>query len=448
VLAYLALGTAAAQCVVHNPGGNKINVNRPREADVPGPGFSPVRYLNHALQDWLCFDAGYRSRLEGFTNGNFQPGNSDTYVLTRFRIGTLVKARSWLEVYGELQDSTAFWKDQPKAPPYQSTWDLRRGYVDLGTIEVSPVSFRIGRQDLNFGDGRILGTSYWRNASRGYDSVMMVVRWKDLYINSFAAAPVIAGANGLSHHQQGNNLHGIYSTWRNLIPGTDLEPYVLWRLTPGIRTEAGPAAKMDEKTYGLRWAGTRSWFDFTSEAVVQSGHIGSDRIRSLAWAGVAGYTFDKHRTRPRLFAEFDYASGDSDPRDGRHGTFDQIYPNIHGHNGLADQVAWQNLKQFRAGARISLRRNWTLAGTFNDWWLANPKDAFYNSSGTIVARDPRGLSGTHVGEEYDLESIFRVNRLLEFGTGIGRILPGGFLARTNHGRSYTYPYVMLNYNFY
>jgi hypothetical protein len=277
---------------------------------------------------------------------------------------------------------------------------------------------------------------------------MMVVRWNSVYVNAFASSPVMTFANGLSHHQQGNNLHGVYTTLRSAIPNSDLEPYLLWRLSPGFKTEGGQTAKIDEKLAGLRWAGTRGWWDFSTESVFEFGHVGTDRIR--AWAGIAdlGYTFDKHRLRPRLFAEFAYASGDRDPKDGRRGTFDQLYPNIHNHNGLADQVAWQNLKEFRAGARISPYRRWTVAPTYSTWWLANPTDGFYNSSGTIVARDPKGLSGTHIGEEFDLESYYRISRLFEIGAGIGRIFPGRFLASTGHGHSYTYPYVMLNYNFY
>jgi hypothetical protein len=182
--------------------------------------------------------------------------------------------------------------------------------------------------------------------------------------------------------------------------------------------------------------------------VGQVGAVGPDRIRAWAWTASAGYTFSTFRLRPRLFAEYDFASGDRNPTDGRRGTFDQLFPNIHGHNGLADQIAWKNLKEVRAGVRISLRRNWTVAATFNDWGLASATDAFYNSAGGVVARDPKGLSGTHIGEEYDLETSYRINHELELGAGIGRIFPGAFLAHTNRNHAYTYPYILLNYNFF
>jgi hypothetical protein len=207
-------------------------------------------------------------------------------------------------------------------------------------------------------------------------------------------------------------------------------------------------SRLNDKTIGVHWAGTRSAFDYDAEADGQVGNIGTDRVRAWAWTAITGYTFRSSRFKPRLFAEYGFASGDRNPKDGVHGTFDQLYPNIHDHHGLADQIAWQNLKEFRSGARFSPRRNWMVAGIYNDWWLASANDAFYNSSGGIVARDPKGLSGTHIGEEFDAETSYRVNRQLEIGSGIGRILPGGFLAATKHNHSYTYPYVMLNYNFY
>ena len=87
-----------------------------------------------------------------------------------------------------------------------------------------------------------------------------------------------------------------------------------------------------------------------------------------------------------------------------------------------------------------------LSGAYNDWWLASATDGFYGASGAIVARDPSGRSGAHIGREYDVQSSYRLNRNLEFGAVLGYIRSCGFLLRTNHALSYTYPYVMLNYN--
>lgn len=444
-IAALPLG---AQCIVENPGGSRVNANRPRDADVSEAKFSPLSEINHFLPDWICFTAGYRARLEGYDGGNFQAGNSDSYLLTRFRFGVLIKPSTWFKVYAELQDATAFWKDEPLAPPYQSTWDLRRLYIDLGDVEQDRLSFRVGRQDLNFGDGRLVGTSYWRNASKGFDAAEVNLNWDWMRISTFAASPVIVLDNGLSHHQEGNNLYGAYATLKHLIPNSAVEPYLFWRVSPAIRTEEGTLSHLDEKTFGARWSGAESGWDYDTEAAGQIGNIGTDRIRAWAGTGIIGYSLQRLRLRPRLFAEYSFASGDQNARDGTHGTFDQLYPNIHDHHGLADQVAWQNLKEVRTGVRVSLRRNWTLAGTYNNWWLASATDAFYNSSGTVVARDPKGLSGTHIGEEYDAETSYRINRQLELGSGFGHIFPGAFLVNTHHKYGYTYPYVMLNYNFF
>jgi hypothetical protein len=389
----------SAQCLIENPGGSKADANRPGDSDVPAAGFSPLSMLNRQLPEWLCFTAGYRMRYEGYTAGNFQEGNSDYYLLTRFRLGTSIRPVSWLRSYIELQDATAFSKTPPIGPPYQSTWDLRRAYVDIGDHEQSKFSLRVGRQDLAFGYLRLIGTAYWRNASRGYDAALAVVNLSWVRVNVFSAAPVIVYANGLSHHQAGNDLHGIYTVLKDPLPKSTIEPYVLWRLTPGFKTEAGAPGKVDEKTYGLHWAGAWSRLDYDTEIARQTGNIGTDRIRAWAWSAIAGYTISSSHLRPRVFVKYDFASGDRNPRDGVHGTFDQLYPNIHDHHGLADQVAWQNLKSVRTGMRVSLRPNWILAGAYNDWWLASANDAFYNSSGTVVARDPAGKSGTHIGED-------------------------------------------------
>ncbi len=425
------------QCLVNNPGGSKINPNRPIDADVPEARMSPISALNRTLPQWICFTAGYRVRAE------------PSSVLTRFRLGTLVRPNNWFNVYAELQDADAFFKAHPRTPPYQETWDLRRAYVDLGDVREGHWGLRVGRQDLMFEDGRLVGTSYWRNASRGFDAVEAVSNWSWINAAAFAASQVVVHDNGLSHHQPGNNLYGLDAKLPRTVPNVTIEPFLFWRVAPGFKAEDGAAARLDEKTIGARFAGTlRHAWDFDTEAARQIGRMGVNPISSLGWLAIAGYTFDRLPRKTRVFAEYDFASGDRNPADGIHHTFDQIAPNVHDHLGLADQFAWQNLRMFRAGVRVWLRRNWIVAGSWQDYWLASATDGFYNSSGVIVTRDPRGLSGTHIGEEYDIQTSYRLDRNLELGAGIGRMLPGSFLTNTGLRSPYNYPYILLSYNFF
>jgi hypothetical protein len=450
-ISFLLLASAAlrAQCVVNSAGGSKINPNRPSDADTPAARLSAMSMVNDRLPKWVCFTLGYRVRYEGYSGANFEPNSSDAYVLTRFRLGMLLTPTSWISVYSELQDANAFGKSGPLGPPYQETWDLRRAYADFGNMLEGHFALRAGRQDLNFEDGRLLGTSYWRNASKGYDAVEAVTNLSSVTATAFAASPVIAAENGLSHHMPGNNLYGLDGRFKKAVHSGLLEPFFFWRLTPNFKTETGAAAKLDEKIAGVRVAGTihKVW-DYDSEGVLDTGHLGSDRVLAWGWVGTGGYTFAKLRYRTRVFAEYDYASGDRTPGDGTRGTFDQLYPNVHDHLGLADQFAWQNLKAVRGGVRVWVRRNWTVAGVTGDYRLASAKDGFYQALGPIVARDPKGLSGTHIGTEYDIQTSYRLNRDLEFGAGIGHIVPGAFLKNTNHPEAYTYPYVMMSYNIF
>lgn len=426
----------AAQCLVDNPGGSKSNPNRPEDSEVPAARISPLSALNRTLPDRICFTAGYRTRVE------------DSYLLTRFRFGMLVKPAGWLHVYTETQDADAFFQAPSRRPPYQETWDLRRAYVDIGDMRDGHWAIRAGRQDLMFEGGRLVGTSYWRNASRGFDGIEGVSNWNWGSASIFAASPIILGDNGLSHPQRGNSLYGLDAKLSRLGPNITVEPFLFWRVVRGLTAQNGATAHLDEKTIGARIDGTVRAWDFEAEGAGQTGHLGADPIHAWAALAIAGYTFLHLPLKTRVFAESDFASGDRNPADGVHGTFDQISPNVHDHLGLADQFAWQNLRMVRAGVRVWLRKNWVVASAWQDYWLASRTDGFYNSSGALVARDHTGNSGSHIGEEFDVQASYRVDRNLEFGAGIGRFLPGIFLTNTGHGSIYNYPYVLMNYNFF
>lgn len=409
-------------------------------------GIDPLLALDEHLPKWIQFSGIDRLRFEGYKGLNFKPDGEDAYLLNRFRLGMTLKPARWLKIVSQTQDARAVWKTPPVTTPYVNHWDLRMAYVELGDPETQAIDIRVGRQDVNFGAGRLIGSSDWRQTGRTFDAALASFHAGRFRLSAFSLSIVNVAAEGISHHQQGNNVHGLYGGIDNIVPNSVFEPYLFWRVAPGLKTEAGKAAHLDEKTIGLRWAGViTSRFEYAAEFAGQTGRMATDSIGAFGGSLVGRYTISSLRRKPRFFAEFNFASGDSNPKDGRRGTFDQLYPTVHDRHGIADQIGWQNLKEFRTGVRAFAARRWAVAGIYNNWYLWNARDGFYNSSAGIIARDTKGLSGTHIGQEFDAETSYRLNRQIEIGAGIGHIFPGQFLKATTPGKGYTYPYFMLNY---
>ena len=322
----------------------------------------------------------------------------------------------------------------------------------MGDGQKGLFALRAGRQEINFGDQRLVGSSNWTNTARTFDAVRgmanLVLPHAAVRLDIFAASVVNVVDDTWDHHQQGNNFHGIHAEVTKLVPGASIEPFVYWKLQPGLKNEAGAVAKLDEKIPGIRWVGTFSeGFDYQLEIATETGSLGTDKVR--AWAGhwVIGHTTSSVRLKPRVWAEYNFASGDANAKDGTRGTFDQLYPTAHDKYGLADQVGWKNLKDVRVGVETKPAKNLTATLEYNDWHLASAFDALYNTSSTAIARSATGTAGTHVGQELDVVGSWTITPAFQAGAGLGHIFPGEFLKKASPGNAYTFPYVMFMYRF-
>src|SRR5438128_7257494 len=104
--------------------------------------------------------------------GGFKPNNEDAYLLSRVRINMFLLPTTWLKFGFQGQDAHVFGKNQnPAVPPYQDSMDLRQGFVEFGDIEKRSVGIRAGRQELAFGDERLLGNANWLNTARSFDAL-------------------------------------------------------------------------------------------------------------------------------------------------------------------------------------------------------------------------------------------------------------------------------------
>lgn len=432
------------------PGGSHASTDLRVFGPNPDGWLFPVTQLDESLPSWIQFGGQFRDRVESSEGIKFAPVN-DTYDLTQLRLGIYIEPTKWLKLVGVTQDARVFFNHHVATdPPYQNIWDVREAYMQIGSATEGWIDVLGGREILSFGDERVIGPSDWLNQGRTFDTARVDLHHSGAKVSIFASSVIIARDGVVDHHLQGNNLYGLYSSFASVIPHATLEPYLFWRVAPGnvSLSENQGHGRLSEVTGGARLAGmfvTNG--DYDIEMNKQTGSLGHYTID--AWAGHwnAGYTFRNTTATPRIFAEYDYASGNKNPNGNTWGTHDQIYPSSHDKMDFADQFGWKNIQDIRTGVSERLGKKWELTQVFDDLWLATKDDAVYGSSGAVAVAAHPHASSDHLGSELDLIAVYKQNNHVTYGFGLAHLFTGRFLNEATRGKDYNYPFAYMTYIF-
>jgi hypothetical protein len=423
---------------------------------APSTQKPPTAFAQIDLPAWMRVGVEHRGRLEGFSGAGFAAGREDVYWLNRFRVTARFTMKPWLSAAVQAQDARVEGRNGTiTGAPFRDQFDLRLAHVDVGNFEKSRFAVRGGRQELVFGDQRLVGHVSWLNTARSFDAVRGVFRHKKVRIDGFAASVVAIQMDDANRSGFGNYFYGADAPLAVLPLGGILEPYEFVRTAQNLRTEAAAPGDLTSSTTGVRAVGKLSArTDYNIEAAIQRGSLGTDSI--AAWAGHAlvGRTIPIATKTYRVFGEYNFASGDETPTDGVRGTFDQLYPTPHDKYGLADQIGWKNIHHLRTGLELRPHAKLALAGGYHSFWLASTTDALYSAGSAVLARMPAGPpagAGTakvgapdrHVGQELDIQATYTPSPRIQLHGGYAHIFTGAFLKAATPGKSYSAPYIMV-----
>lgn len=401
--------------------------------------------------------------------------NDNAYVADKllFRVGYTDK---WWGVLAEARSSGVS-SDNRGAAPNIATGaspesdgpiELHQAYVTVGNHKEFPVSLKVGRQELAYGDERILGAFAWNNIGRVFDGAKL--RWQNSWfgVDAFATKLVVPDDNSFNTPNDYEYFSGLYFNTKK-IPKNWTELYFFARnVSPGAASFKAPfttpapfnTSARDIYTLGARFrSATNEWgnFDYTLEGSYQFGDWKRaatgvranqrDDHQAHAVALNVGYTFPDAWGTPRVALEYAHASGDSDPNDGTHETFDNLYPTNHKFYGYMDLVAWQNVHDIRAIYQVKPHPRFSLAVEGHALWLADTADRFYNVAGVPRAGATiggvntgapgsglgYGLNPTYspfLGFETDIVGGFILTKFANLEAGYAHFFRGGYIADT------------------
>ena len=405
----------------------------------PFPGFIN-EYLRAADLYLSAWDIGVNVRLReedkigaGTTNAGSNwdfserpvDNNDNRYQLTRLmpRVGYTAK---WFTVMLEGRSSYSLGDERysPTAaghnlPELDGPLDLYQAFAVIGNHKEFPVSLKIGRQELVYGDQRLLGHARWLNVPHTFDAVKLRYQNAVLGVDVFTGGLVYIDHGNLNKFNSQDLFSGAYFNFPKLSKTNAVEAYLLARnVARGIVTDNWSAyaapwrfpAPQDLYTAGVRVKskpGTAGPWDYTVEAMYQFGNrtavfpattvavaLAAPRLTQSAYAAIAqlGYTWSQHPWQPRLALIGSYGSGDDNPNDTTSHTFQNLLPSNHGLYGAMDLSSLQNLRDLRLACSVKPRPNLSLAVEGHLQWLDDTSDFWYNVAGV-----PRNFTGAAAG---------------------------------------------------
>jgi len=400
----------------------------------------------HRELPWLTVNGELRSRFEAPTGLTFSEGNNDAVLLTRMRVSAGIKAKPWLELQCEWQDSRAFGKDEPVPGSMADTLDVRQAFLRLGQAEGPGLRARVGRQALKFGKGRLVWDPDWGNFGQVFDAVRVTASGRVWKLDAFAASQVVPRTGQFNRSNRSNVLYGLYSSAQRSQGRLQVEPYWLVKSSAQQAGESGRSGALSVHTVGARAQGLVSAaIDWELEVAHQTGRIAGGPVRAFGGVGQVGVRTGKQSWQPRLVATYMYGSGDSDPRDGKRGTFDSLYPSVHLRNGATDRIGWANIKDFSVQGEWQLRSKWKLQAGWHDFHVASRTDALYSPGGIAIVRNP-GAPGTHVGWELFGIVEVQLTRAAGLSSGYAYLFRGPFLTSASRCGA-AQPYLSLTYRY-
>lgn len=417
------------------------------------PGDRINASISHATHEKLKLNFEFRSRYEDRSGQVFGRAPDVATDLVRTRLGATYTPRPWIKISGLVQDGRAPWYGPGAPNSARDPLDLQEAYVELFGNRKTGWAATIGRQMINYGEGRIIGSPQWAPLARTWDTVRVGYRFPRAQFEFVLLSPIKVVIGQFNKPVLGDRIWGTYNAFPNLFRKTLLEAYILRHDQNRIGGFAGGnrlvgTDRLGVNTFGGRLVGPiAAGWRYSLEGALQNGRVGAASHRAGAWHSALLHKWTVYGKPLDFSAEYNFASGTGNPRDtSRVSTFDQMYGANHDKFGHVDVLGWRNLHNLRSLTTLAVAKGWALNFMFDEFWLASKRDFLYNLQGRPIVQSVDGAAGRHVGREADLFATYR-GKHWQLGAGGGYFFKGRFVRATTPGASPVLLYVFHTYSF-
>jgi len=356
--------------------------------------FDSVKNCNLGGKWRLSFGGSSRMRFEADDNIKLGTDNVETDELGRLRqmLHLDISHGPLFRFYGEVAHADTMWSDRMASGRDENDADLQNFFFDITAVPNTPhsVTFRMGRQEMSFGEERLVGLDDFSNVRRTFDGLRIIGRTKRTETSLFALRPVerfeehdideaddALGFAGIHTEFRPRNNHVVQGYFLALHDDRD----------QFISEKTGLTGDQTTRTIGARYEWTHGGFIVETELAWQDGHVSDDDID--AGFATVNASYGWHMPwRPRLEWGYEIATGDNDGFDGNRGTFNPLFNSSHTGMGFMGVTGRRNLEAARLGIEVMPMKGMRWCSTVIASQLEEDRDSLYGERGDVLRKTP------------------------------------------------------------
>ena len=414
--------------------------------------WDPIKYIPLGSDDWyLSIGGEAREAFEQVGNDNWgKQAYTNTFFLERYMLHTDWHLGRHVRVFVQLKSGLESFREGGARPIDEKKLDFEAAFLEVGRAQGRNwIVLRAGRQELNYGSGRLVSPREGPNVRQSFDGVKIEGQTAGWRVDAFAVRPDLDKPgffDNVPNHQI--EFWGLYAT-RPLRRWVSLDTYYLGVDRQNAAFNRGVGAELRHTAGGRLWRPVatqeRDW-DFDYEGVWQFGSFGAAGIKAWTLASDTGYSFPTAPLRPRVSVKADISSGD-DPRKSALGTFNPLFPIGNYFGVLADTGPGPvNFIDVHPRVQTKLPRSVTVSADLVAQWRESLDDGVYAVPGFLLV-PANGSRARFVGYRPGVEVRWQIDRHAYLQADYGVFFAGEFLKQASPGRNINYTEFWAGYKF-
>jgi hypothetical protein len=375
-----------------------------------------VRYLiqNYVNEDW------------GDT-----PVKEYTAFYSRFLFHADVHIGRALRGFIQLNSTFANGRVTPIRSIDENRLSVHQSFIDIRFSK--KLTLRAGRQELLFGSQRLVSVREGPNNRLSFDAANILIADRDMKVDLFYARPLAIrpGALDDKFFNETQSLWGGYAVVRNIHWLKNVDLYYLGYHRQQARFDKAVADEL-RHSFGTRWWGKSSHWEYDMEALYQSGRFGEGSISAWTASMNTSYTITELKKPVTLGMKAEFISGDRDRNDDVLNTFNPLYPRG-AYFGLAALIGPSNLIDVHPSVKIELRHSLTLSLDYDLFWRQTITDGIYGPNGALIYPSENATS-RFIGDQVGINGEYQPNQHISIVPEFTWFKAGPYLKEAGTGK--------------